>query len=165
MNITAQQIVDLCPEVTLLSAEKHAPTIAAAMQEFGIDDVDFVKAIAAASNNFLKLTETFNYSATELQKQFPKKFADNTIATLYEYKQEKIAIRIYSGKDGNSNEPRSDGWTYRGRGFFKICCRNNYYYCGRALNLDLLANPAYLSTPAGAARSSAWLWKTKGETK
>ena len=117
MNITAQQIVDLCPEVTLLSAEKHAPAIAAAMQEFGIEDLDFVKQIAADSNNFLKLTETFHYSAVELQKRFPKRFTDNTIATLYEYKQEKIAVRIYSGKHGNANEPRSDGWTYRGRGF------------------------------------------------
>jgi putative chitinase len=161
MHITIEQFLEQFPNVRPVLANKYLPAILDAMAEFGIDSPNFIVDIVKASDNLTKLTETFKYSAAELQKHFPKQFPDYTLASLYEHKQDKIAIRVYSGKYGNGNEPRPDGWDYRGRGFIKIVGKDNYFKCSKALGIDLLKIPAYLETPIGAARSAAWVWSTK----
>ena len=161
MQITIEQFLEQFPNVRPFLANKYLQAINDAMLEFGIDSPEFLVDIVKSSDNLNKLTETFRYSAAELQKLFPKQFPEYTLASLYEYKQEKIAIRVYSGKYGNANEPRPDGWDYRGRGFIKIVGKDNYFKCGKAIGIDLLKTPTFLETPVGAARSSAWAWSTK----
>lgn len=160
--LTVQEIVDLFPGTQPHHVERFHNELQSAIAEFAINDVDnFIKSIIQESNNFTQLEEKFKYSATKLRELYPKQFPDETLAKLYEYKEQKIAVRVYSGRYGNANEPRPDGWTYRGRGLLKIAGKNNYFICGKALGVDLLAKPEYLSSPAGAARSAAWLWKNK----
>lgn len=160
--LSVQEIVEKIPNAQPHHVERFHGELRSAVSEFQIDDVDsFIQSIAENSNNFTQVEEKFKYSAAELRKSFPKQFPDETLAKLYEYKEQKIAIRVYSGKHGNANEPRTDGWTYRGRGLLKIVGKNNYFKCGKALGIDLLSRPEYLATPEGAARSAAWLWKNK----
>lgn len=162
--LTVQEILDLFPGTQPQYVERFHSELQSAIAEFAIDDVlSFIAAVIKDSNKFTQLEEKFRYSAAELRKLYPKQFPDETLARLYEYKEQRIAIRVYSGRYGNGNEPRTDGWVYRGRGLLKITGKNNYFTCGKALGLDLLSKPEYLSTPTGAARSAAWMWKNKNE--
>lgn len=159
--ITKEQFLQRFPNVRETHAELYLPLLVTAMQEFSISDEKFLAQVVEESKNLTYLQETFKYSASELRKLFPKKFLDNTIATLYAYKQDKIAARIYSGQWGNGNEPRPDGWTYRGRGLIKIKGKETYYNCGKTLGLDLITNPDLLLIPENAVRSAAWFWSKK----
>ena len=161
--ITKEDFLKRFPNVRDTHADLYLPLLATAMQEFSISDEKFLAQVLEESKNLTYLQETFKYSAAELRKLFPKKFLDITIAILYEYKQDKIASRIYSGKWGNGNEPRPDGWTYRGRGLIKIIGKETYYNCGKILGLDLVRNPDLLLTPENAARSAAWSWSKQWE--
>ena len=159
---TQEQIENKYPSAKKYLITKYLPAINAAIEEFSIQDSEeFVDKIMKDSEHLAVLSESFNFSADYLVKHFPKQFPDITLARLYEYKQEKTAIRVYSGKHGNANEPRPDGWNYRARGFIKVLGKDNYFKCGKALGVDILANPGYLESPQGAARSSAWLWSKK----
>jgi putative chitinase len=60
------------------------------------------------------------------------------------------------------NTQPGDGVRFKGRGLLQITGRANYAACGTALDLDLLAHPELLETPAGASRSAGWFWKTRG---
>lgn len=156
---TQEQVESKYPAARNCIISKYLPAINAAIEEFGIQDGEqFLDKIMKDSAHLTYMAESFNFSAEYLTKNFPKQFSDITLARLYEYKQQKIAIRVYSGKFGNANEPRPDGWTYRGRGFFKITGKDKYYTCGKAIKRDLLADPDYLLSPEGAARSAAWVW-------
>ncbi len=50
------------------------------------------------------------------------------------------------------------GWKYRGRGIFQLTFHDNYAAAGKALGLDLVANPALAAIPANAVRIAGWYW-------
>jgi putative chitinase len=71
-----------------------------------------------------------------------------------------------SGKDyelrsdlGNINP--GDGVRYKGRGLIQITGRTNYALCGRALGIDLVAQPTRLADPDLACRSAGWYWDSR----
>lgn len=59
---------------------------------------------------------------------------------------------VYNGVNGNGP---SDGYKYRGRGYNQITGKNNYAAMGKSINVDLVANPDLLITPAVAAKVAA----------
>jgi len=63
---------------------------------------------------------------------------------------------------GNGDEDSGDGYRYRGRGLIQLTGKDNYDACGAALKVDLTADPDYLETAEGAARSAAWFWSHNG---
>lgn len=57
---------------------------------------------------------------------------------------------------GNTPEADGDGIKYAGRGLVQLTGRTNYANAGKALGLDLLANPDLALVPANAVRILVW---------
>ena len=68
----------------------------------------------------------------------------------------------YEGRLDLGNTQPGDGSRFRGRGLIQVTGRANYEKCGKALALDLIAEPEALAQPAAAARSAAWFWSSHG---
>jgi len=66
----------------------------------------------------------------------------------------------YDGRADLGNSQSGDGERFKGRGFVQLTGRINYAAAGRALGLDLIANPDLALEPAVAARVLAWFFKT-----
>ena len=68
----------------------------------------------------------------------------------------------YEGRKDLGNVQPGDGVRFRGRGLIQVTGRSNYAACGKALGLDLLAQPALLEQTVNACRSAGWFWQSRG---
>ena len=112
------------------------------------------------SENFTKLEEGLNYSASRLMAVWPSRFPNLDVANQYANNPEKIANKVYGGRMGNVED--GDGWKYHGRGLIQLTGKDNYANCGSGLGVDLLSNPEWVATPEYAALSAGWFWNKKG---
>ena len=78
------------------------------------------------------------------------------------YVRELASGQAYEGRADLGNTQRGDGVRFRGRGLLQVTGRANYAACGKALGLDLLAQPELLEQAVNACRSAGWFWQTKG---
>lgn len=78
------------------------------------------------------------------------------------YVRELASGQAYEGRGDLGNTLRGDGVRFRGRGLLQVTGRTNYAACGKALGLDLLAQPELLEQTVNACRSAGWFWQTKG---
>lgn len=78
------------------------------------------------------------------------------------YVRELASGQAYEGRGDLGNTQRGDGVRFRGRGLLQVTGRTNYAACGKALGLDLLAQPELLEQTVNACRSAGWFWQTKG---
>lgn len=67
----------------------------------------------------------------------------------------------YEGRKDLGNVQVGDGIRYKGRGLIQTTGRANYAATGRALGIDLIANPEQLAEPVLSARSAAWFWQSR----
>ena len=138
------------------------------LPEYGITTwqrvAQWIAQVSHESGDFRLLTENLNYSATALQKTWPRSFPSVEIATQYQRQPEKIANRAYANRMGNGSESSGDGWKYKGRGLIQVTGKANYTACSKALYGDeqiLLKEPEILSEQDGAIRSACWFWNTR----
>ena len=68
----------------------------------------------------------------------------------------------YEGRVDLGNTHLGDGYRFRGRGLIQVTGRDNYARMGRALGVDLEADPDLLATPKLAARSAGCFWQSHG---
>jgi putative chitinase len=140
--------------------------INAALTEWSISNTHrqaaFLAQVLHESAQLKVLSENLNYSSVRLRQVWPRRFPTDSVALQYASNPEKLASNVYANRLGNGDEASGDGWKYRGRGLIQLTGRDNYERCGKALKLDLLAQPELLQEPAGAARSAAWYWATAG---
>ncbi|MGF6116704.1 putative chitinase [Janthinobacterium lividum] len=76
--------------------------------------------------------------------------------------RELASGQAYEGRADLGNTQRGDGVRFRGRGLLQVTGRANYAACGKALGLDLLAQPELLEQTVNACRSAGWFWQTRG---
>lgn len=160
--ITSEQLLRMFPNMQQSLADRFAPHLAPAMQEFGIDTAlrkSWFLANAIYETDHLRYTvERLNFTTEELLKNYPNHFVDNTLSKIYKGKARQIANRIYGRRWGNAGEPKDDGWNYRGRGLLFVRGRDRYLELGKTLSLDLVKQPQLLETEQGSVRAAAWLW-------
>ncbi|WP_413732234.1 glycoside hydrolase family 19 protein [Sodalis sp. RH20] len=150
-------------------AARWFPHMAAIMAEFSINtplrQAAFIAQIGTESGGFTTVVESFNYSINGL-KIFGNRLTpaqrealgrQPSERTLPIDRQQKIANIVYGGRYGNTRP--GDGWLYRGRGLKQVTFYANYAACGKALDLDLLAEPDLLLADINAARSAGWFWQ------
>lgn len=75
------------------------------------------------------------------------------IAQLAHESHELTAFREYGGEKARYAP-------YYGRGAIQLTWRRNYLACGKALGVDLVAEPDLLVLPEYAFRAAGWFWKT-----
>ena len=114
------------------------------------------------SENFTKLEEGLNYSASRLMAVWPSRFPNLDMANQYANNPQKLANKVYGGRMGNGNEESGEGYAYRGRGLIQMTGKEAYANCGSGLGVDFLSNPDLLSTPEYATLSAGWFWNKKG---
>ena len=140
----------------------------------------FIAQTGHESAGFSRLSENLYYSDAErVARIFRSDFDLNKnriiepgeieFARRYTRNPEKMANYVYANQGGNGNEASGDGWRFRGRGLIQITLRNNYLLCGKALGLDLIANPDLLwsmstqpaARPGTGRLMAATSWRTK----
>ena len=132
------------------------------LEEYEINTPKRVAAFLAQcgheSGGFVFVTENLNYSASGLQRVFPKYFPTAEIAKQYERNPKKIASRVYADRMGNGDEASLEGWVYRGRGILQLTGKNNYFWFAASLEITPEQAVDYLETFEGAAQSACWFW-------
>lgn len=78
------------------------------------------------------------------------------------YLRELASGQAYEGRADLGNVQPGDGVRFRGRGLLQVTGRANYAACGKALSLNLLAQPELLEQTVNACRSAGWFWQTRG---
>ena len=122
----------------------------------------FVGQCAHESNNFTRLEEGLNYSASRLMAVWPSRFPTLAAAVSYANNPEKLANKVYGGRADLGNKEDGDGFKFHGRGCIQLTGRDLYERCGEAIGADLINQPQLLVEPHYAAMSAAWFWNKKG---
>ena len=112
------------------------------------------------SGGFKQLKEGLSYSAERLTKVWPKRFPTIESAQPYARNEKALANKVYAGRMGNRDESSGDGARFCGRGLVQLTGSDGYYHAGKALGVDLWANPELVQTPEYAALTAGWFWST-----
>ena len=132
------------------------------LEEYEINTPKRVAAFLAQcgheSGGFVFVTENLNYSASGLQRVFPKYFPTMEVAKQYERNPKKIASKVYADRMGNGDEASGDGFKFRGRGILQLTGKNNYFWFAASLEITPEQAVDYLETFEGAAQSACWFW-------
>jgi len=131
------------------------------MTKFGIDTptelAHFLAQCGHESGGFRVVNENLNYSAKGLLGIFKKYFPTQQLAEAYQRKPEKIANRVYASRMGNGDEASGEGFKYRGRGYIQLTGKQNYTAFGKAIGVDIAANPDLVATKYPLL-SAAWFF-------
>lgn len=152
-------------------ADVWAPILAATCAAHGIDtprrQAAFLANIMVETGGLARLTESLNYRADVLLKQWPKRFTAASAQRLgrtpdHPADQRGIAEAAYGGRLGNGPPGSGDGWLFRGRGLIQLTGRSNYARFADVIKMPLDQLPAHLETREGAAASAGDFWATVG---
>ena len=136
--MTPQQLAE-CTGATLKVATDYLPHVLAAMAEFEIitpaRQAAFLAQVGHESGGMKWLSEIWGPTPAQ---------------------------RRYEGRKDLGNTQPGDGSRFRGRGLIQTTGRANYAATGKALGLDLTADPTQLGKMPAAARSAAWFWQSRG---
>ena len=165
IKLTLENLQACLPDAKVSNLEKFLEGFNETFEHFEINTPEsmamFLAQTAHESGNFSATEENLNYSAKGLTGTFKRYFPSETDATPYARKPEKIANRVYGSRMGNGAESSGEGYKYRGRGVIQLTGKDNYNNCGKALGLDLLAEPDQVAKNPVAVLSAGWFWNTR----
>lgn len=144
MKITATQLKEICPNMTLAKAEKYVPFIN--------------QSIVAANLTTVKRLAFFLAQLAHESLQF---YYTKEVASGKDYEPSKNPS--LAKKLGNTTE--GDGIKYKGRSFIQVTGKANYGACGEFLGLDLINHPELLEEPVNAFKASVWYWISRDLNK
>ncbi len=154
----------------LAAAQKWANPLADAMLKYDITtpqrQAAFLAQAGHESQGLSRVVENLNYTPEALITTFNTKVTRFIKIDAFRYgrtpdhpaNQEIIANIAYCGRMGNGPFESGDGYRFRGRGIGQITGKDNYAACGKAIGLDLVANPEKLELPSVGAMAFAWFW-------
>lgn len=141
--LTATELGQIIPDLPTEERKKWTEKLNLAMAEFGITtarrQAAFLAQVSHETGQFRYLVESWGPTPQQLRYEPPS----------------TLAASLGNVKPG-------DGERYRGRGLIWITGRENYEVFGKAVKVDLVANPDLAATPEFAARTAAWFWKSRG---
>jgi len=103
--------------------------------------------------------QEFELSTARRQAAFVAQVAEETGE--FRYMREIDSGAAYEGRADLGNTQPGDGARFKGGGGLQITGRANYEACGKALGVDLVANPSLIEVPAYAMRSAGWYWQSR----
>lgn len=132
--VTASQLVEIMPNLSLSKAQAYEPLVNRAMEEAKIN-------------------------TPQRRAAFLAQLAHESIGlTAFE---EWASGSAYEWRTDLGNLHAGDGVRFKGRGPIQLTGRTNYRNAGRALGLDLEANPELVARPDIGFRAAAWFWQTR----
>ncbi len=137
--------------------------LALACERFQIDTparlAGFIAQCRVESTDFTRLEEGLFYTTPERVRQiFPRTVPSLADAATLVRNPQKLANRVYAGKNGNGNEASGDGWRYRGRGLKQLTGRGNYAAAEKALGRPYVEQPDLVALPEDACLTAAHFW-------
>lgn len=150
--------------VRAVTAQRWAPVFARVITDasFSKGDTeldDFLGQVLHESGRLERIEEGLSYSAERLMEVWPTRFPTAGSASPFARNPVGLANKVYGGWLGNTAP--EDGYRYRGRGLVQVTGRDNYRTVGRAMGVDLEANPELLSEPEFALAASIAWWEGK----
>ena len=153
--VTLTQLQAIMP-LARARASGFLPALNSTMEEFGITtparQASFLAQLAHESGQLVYVREL--WGPTPSQLRYERDFAT---AWPPKVRTDRNQLPFDLG-----NSQAGDGSRFRGRGLIQITGRTNYAACGKALGLDLLAQPALLEQTFNACRSAGWFWQSRG---
>jgi predicted chitinase len=144
--LSIDQLLKIMPHLPLAKAQTFFPSLCAAMDEAQINTklriAAFLAQIAHESCELKWMEEIWGPSLAQTRYEPPS----------------VLATRL-------GNTQKGDGYKYRGRGPIQLTGRSNYQIAGKALGLDLEANPDQVALPAAAFRVAGWYWTSRNINK
>ncbi len=141
--VTSAQLQLLAPNIrsNYRSGFANADQVLA---EYGINNTvlrlaHFMAQILYESGGFTILIENLNYRAERILQVWPSRFKTVEDAKPFAHNPEALANKVYGGRMGNIQP--GDGWRFIGRGLLQITGRESYERYGKALGVELAANP------------------------
>jgi putative chitinase len=135
--MTLDQLRKVCP-YNAGKAEVFFEPLGAAMQEFEITtarrQAAFIAQVAEETGEFRYMRE---------------------IASGMEYEPDTALGKALG------NIQTGDGPRFKGGGGLMLSGRANFTACGKALGIDLIANPSLIEVPIYAMRSAGWFWRLR----
>ena len=166
-DFKVEQVAELLPRVNGLLWHDAMQRV---LPKWNIDTIDrvagFIAQTSHESAGYSVLTENLNYSASALDKIFPKYFKRaGRDAKDYHRQPEKIANVIYANRMDNGDTDSGDGWRFRGGGILQLTGRYNYTQFGKAEDKTAEEATEFVRSPIGALASACWFWNTNNINK
>jgi putative chitinase len=133
MTLTEQQIRQMFPAAGS-RLDAHLPYIAPAMTAASIDTPERIAAFLA---------------------QLAHESGE------FRYMEEIADGSAYEGDTDLGNTEPGDGVKFKGHGPIQITGRANHAACGKALGIDLIAEPRLICTPVYGTASACWFWNSR----
>lgn len=155
------QLAAVCPACR--TPANWATLIRAELPAYGITTREqlaaFIGQVAVESQQFNRLTENLNYSASGLLLTWPNRFTPD-VANALARKPEEIANFVYANRLGNGPLQSGDGWKFRGHGLIQTTGKTNINAALAELGLPL-NDPSPLATPVYALKAAGIYWRDR----
>ena len=76
--------------------------------------------------------------------------------------EEYASGKAYEGRKDLGNTLKGDGVKFKGRGAIQLTGRFNYAAISKAVKVDYVLHPEWLSGPINGTRAALWYWKERG---